>query len=269
MFRDWDMMASFFVPLIFFSVILYIEYFALNSHRNIFFIATFIVLIHTTAGIGINANAGKHLARAETLTNPKFMAKFAEVFYYDRLANAFWERNDYTHTKRWYERYIAIDSSNPRIIANLSDVYRKLNERENVYRMLKRSIELGNRDPKVYTNLSVELFNHDKINEGIALAETTVTIYPNYAVGHANLGLMYLQTKRIDDAIRHIETAIMLGKTDPKLLRALGEAYEEKGNKVKATSIYTRYLLSMPNDTAISNKLIKFSTLKKNFKNQK
>lgn len=264
MFRDWDMMASFFVPLMIFSVIMFVENITVSLQKYIFLVVTVLALIHTTARIGINADENKHLARAEILTNPKFMARFAEVFYYDRLANAFWGRNDYARTKKWYERYTAIDSSNPRIIANLSDVYRKLNEKENVYRMLKRSVELGTRDPKVYSNLSVELFNHGKISEAIAMAETALIIYPDYALGHANLGLMCMNTNQIDHAINNIEKALMLGMTDAKLFRSLGDAYEMKGNQAKAISFYTKYLMEIPNDTAISNKLIKFSTLKKN-----
>ncbi|MBI5020640.1 MAG: tetratricopeptide repeat protein [Ignavibacteriales bacterium] len=269
MFRDWDLMASFFIPLIILSWFLFINYFNGNIRKQVITIVTIISILHIAARVGINSNPDKHVSSVEIMAQPALLSPFAQQLYYDRLANIFWERKDYAKAKQWYERYTIIDSSNPRIIANLSDVYRKLNENENVYRMLKRSVELGNRDPKVSVNLSVELFRHDKIDEAIALAETTITLYPDYAVGHANLGLMYLQTRKMDDAINHIETALKLGKSDPKLLRALGEAYEEKGNNGKAFSIYTKYLSLIPNDTAISNKLINFSTLKKNFTNQK
>jgi Flp pilus assembly protein TadD len=269
MFRDWDMMASFFVPLIFFSVILFIENITEGWQKYFYFLITVLTIVHTTARIGINADESKHLQRAEVLTDPKFMAKFAEVFYYDRLANAFWERHEYARAKRWYEKYIAIDSSNPRIIANLSDVYRKLNEKENVYRMLKRSVELGTRDPKVFSNLALEFYNRDKISEAIAMAETAVAIAPNYATGHANLGLIYCRTENINGIITHIETAVKLGMTDPFLFGALGDAYTARGNINEAINWYSRYLSQSPGDTAVANKLIKFSTLKKNFKRQK
>lgn len=250
MFRDWDLMASFLLPSLLFNLVIFVE----NQDRlkiKAIFIVALIAIIQTAAVIGINADEEKHLARAEVLTNPEFMANFAEVLYYDRLANAFWERKDYIRTKKWYERYTAIDSTNPRIIANLSDVYRKLNDSDKVYEMLKRSAGLGARDPKVYSNLSVQSFKHGKINEAIAMAETAVAISPGYAVGEANLGILYLSAGKTEDAIRHITRAISLGMSDPKLLILLGEAYEKKGNLREAFKCYSRYSMMMPSDSAI------------------
>jgi hypothetical protein len=264
MFRDWDLMASFFVPMMFLTVLILTDFDFSDRKKLIFLFITIVAVIHTSSYIGINADENRHLNRAEILTNPKFMAPFAQALYYDRLANVFWERKDYERTKKWYEQYMAIDSSNPRIIANLSDVYRRLNDRENLFKMLKRTVKLGNRDPKVISNLAVELFKRNQIYESIAMAETAIALAPNYAVGHANLGLIYGFTDNTDSAISHISKAIKLGMSDPSLFRALGDAYEKKGNANEAINWYSKYLTVMPSDTLIENKILKFSTLRKN-----
>lgn len=259
MFRDWDLMASFFVPTLFLTVH---SFFINHSVKtNIIFLICVAAIIHTSSYIGINADENRHMNRAETLANPKFMAPFAQAFYYDRLANVFWERKDYERTKKWYESYMTIDSTNPRIIANLSDVYRKLNDSENLFKMLKKSFTLGNRDPKVISNLAVELFKHDQIAASIAIAETAVALAPAYAVGHANLGLIYSVTANTDGAINHLSEAIKLGMSDPSLFKALGEAFEKKGDLKKAANLYIKYLMMKPGDTAVKNKILKFSTL--------
>lgn len=252
MFRDWDMMSSFFVPLMILTVCLFADKLIGPTRKRLLFLITVLSIIHTTFRIGINANEDRHLQRAEILTNPIFLGRFGQILYYDRLANVFWERQDYQRAKVWYERYIALDSTNPRIISNLSDVYRKLNDEENTFRMLKRSVELGSKNPAVLSNLSIGFFDHGDLKSAIAMGESALTIAPYYRIAHGNLGLFYTNMNNPILAVKHLETALELGMAEPVILKNLGNNYLLLNDYKKAKYYFDSYLSMVPSDTSIS-----------------
>jgi len=252
MFRDWDMMSSFFVPLMILTVLLFSEKLNDKYRKPIFLFITVLSLLHTTFRIGINASEDRHLKRAEVMANPNIIGRFGQILYYDRLANIFWERRDYQKAKIWYERYIQLDSTNPRIISNLSDVYRKLNDNENTFRMLKRSVELGSKNPAVLSNLSIEYFNRNNLQNAIAIAESAIRINPNYPTAHANLGLIYTEINKPEKAIFHLERALYLGNNKPIILKNLGINYLSLKDYKNANKNFDYYLRMFPTDTSIA-----------------
>lgn len=257
MFRDWDLMASFFIPLIFLTAYLLINSIVEADRKQIIFVIAILSVFHTSFRIGVNADEEKHLQLAERMAQPLLLGTFAQRLYYDRLANAFWDRQDYSHAKIWYEHYITLDSTNPRINANLSDVYRKLNDDEGVFRMLKKSVAEGSKDPGVYTNFGVELYKRGDTLAAISMFEKALELNPQRPSAHANLGLCYLQMNNPLQAIAHLETSINLGMNQPVILRQTGDAYYAVGNYEKAINYYESYLRDQPYDTLVMKRITK------------
>ncbi|MBI4547516.1 MAG: tetratricopeptide repeat protein [Ignavibacteriae bacterium] len=247
-FRDWDLLASFFVPLMFLALYVFYVFLQAPDHNTVVFAIVVISLLHTASWIGLNADEERHLQRSEVVTNPLFLGHFAQILYYDRLANVYWERKDYTKAKIWYERYVALDSSHPRIVANLSDVYRKLGDRENTFRMLKLAAKLGSKDPGVYTNLGVEYFLHGDTAAAIAMNEKSLSLYPHQPHVHSNLGMYHAMKKNFPLALFHFRTAIEQGMNNPLHYKSIGDVYFLMGEYKQALDHYKRYLKDNPSD---------------------
>ncbi len=261
MFRDWDLMASFFIPLIILSLYLFTHYFSGNVRKQVIAVIALISVTHTAFRIGVNADEDRHIRHAEIMAQPSLLSTFAQQLYYDRLANVFWERKDYAKTKLWYERYLTIDSTNPRIIANLSDVYKKLNETENVFRMLKRSAELGAKSPRVYINLGVEYYRHGDIQNAIRVTEQGLKIDPKQPICHAHLGLYYLQLGKYAQAADHFENSLRLGMRDPVVIKHAGNARFALNHYAKAVEHYNNYIRINPSDSLVKEKIIKLKVM--------
>jgi tetratricopeptide (TPR) repeat protein len=257
MFRDWDLMASFFIPLIFLSLYLITYYFSGNVRKQLIAVIALISITHTAFRIGVNADEDRHVRHAETMAQPSLLSTFAQQLFYDRLANVFWERKDYAKTKFWYERYLTIDSTNPRIIANLSDAYKKLNETENMFRMLRRSAELGTKNPGVYINLGVEYYRHGDIQNAIRVMEQGLKIDPKQPICHANLGLYYLQLDKYEQAADHFENSLRFGMRDPIVIKHAGNARFALHNYAKAMEHYNNYFRINPSDSLVKEKITK------------
>jgi len=257
--RDWDLIASFFLPAIFLALYLFNEFLQIPERKNVLLMVTAISFFHTAAWIGINSDHERHLRRSEILTNPLFMGKFAQLLYYDRLANAFWEKKDYPKTRDWYERYLAVDSTNPRMAGNLSEVYRRLGDKENTFRMLKQAAKLGSGDAGVYTNLSVEYFLRGDTATAIATGEKSLLLFPNQPQVHANLGTYYIQCKNFAEAYRHFKSSIEEGMRAPYLYKRMADACLGQNDIRQALKFYADYLRLVPNDAEIQQRFIKLS----------
>ncbi|HLB00370.1 MAG TPA: hypothetical protein VJO14_03200, partial [Bacteroidota bacterium] len=145
--RDWDMLSSFFIPLMVLDVFLLAKAPNAEPRRPVLVTILIVSFLHLAGFIGVNADAERHLARMRTLDSELLLSKASQMTFDEALANFFFDNGRYAEAKIYYERYMAIDSANTRIVGNISDVYRKLGEADNYFRQLKRGVELGSTNP--------------------------------------------------------------------------------------------------------------------------
>ena len=68
----------------------------------------------------------------------------------------------------------------------------------------------------------------------IALLEQAARDTPRDAMVQANLGLLYAKKKVREKVIPRIQSALVLSPDDPNVLEAVGEAYEDLGDRAQA-----------------------------------
>ncbi len=249
--RDWDLFASFFMPLTILSFYLLNQPIEILLRRNIIFLIVVILLIHTASWIGVNASPDKHLTRMQSLNDPKYLSRGTQLTYNESLANFFFDNQRYGDARIYYERYMVIDSMNPRIIGNIADVFRKLDEREKYFYMLNRAVANNSPDPGVYSNLGVEYANRRDTARAIQLNEKAIAINPTMQKAHANLGILYMSTKNYKLADQHFTAAINLGMREPVLFRYAGDLCTLTGDYGRALEYYDTYLSSNPADKRV------------------
>ena len=193
--RDWDMLASFFVPLMISNVYLLSHPLMTEPRRPVLLLVTGVTVLHLAAFVGINADEGRHLARFRALNSTTLNSLATQMAYNEALANFYFDGKEYGEAKRYYVEYMKIDSINPRILANISDVYRKLGEKGRYFESLKRAAALHNPNPGIYSNLGVEYASRGDTANAILFNERAVALEPAQQKAHANLGILYMSKK--------------------------------------------------------------------------
>jgi Tfp pilus assembly protein PilF len=221
--RDWDMLASFFVPLMVLDVALLAHPSMEEPRRYAIALVTALTVLHTAAFVAINANAERHMARFKMLNSTTLLSLATQMSYNEALANYFFDASEYAEAKHYYLQYMKIDSFNPRILGNISDVYRKLGEKGAYFESLKRAARLNNPNPGIYSNLGVEYASRGDTANAILYNERALALEPSQQKAHANLGILYLSKRDFASADKHFKAAVELGMRDPILFRYAGD----------------------------------------------
>lgn len=246
--RDWDLLSGFFVPLMVLDIYLLANSELVSRSRHLLVAVSVLTLLHTSAWIGVNADEGRHLARMRLLNDPRFLSPTTLLFYDEALANYFFDTGNYPDARIYYEHSISIDPNNPRIVGNISDVYRKLGEKEKYFEMLLHAVELKSVDPGIYSNLGVEYASRGDTNRAIEFNERAVALDPGQEKAHANLGLLYVSNRNFPLAKEHFIKAIELGMRDAIIYRYAAELSFFLGDYPGALKYFDFYLRVNPND---------------------
>lgn len=247
--RDWDMLSNFFIPLRFLSVFLLLRFLRAREFRPLLAMIVIVGFARWIGWLGINADEGRHLARAEALTVPALSGTFPKL-YYEHLGRAFVGRKEYARAVTWYERYMEVDSLNPRILANLSDCYRALGDRDNIFRMLRLSVDAGSTNAGVFSNLAVEYIDRGDTARAVELLTEGLRHNPGHLETHANLSILAMERGDYRAGLRHAVDAMRLGMRSPVLLKNAGYASWFLGEDRAAVAYLGEYLKSAPTDAA-------------------
>ena len=247
--HDWDLIATFFIPLGFLFVYFILEYFHFPEARHVVLIIIVIQFIQTATWIGINGEETRNLKRAEMLTDPSLSGTIPRM-YYESLAKLYWGKKDYRRSAFWYERYLTVDSLNPRILANLADVYKKSGENEKAFEVLKRSAG-ASRNPAIFSNLGVEYLKRNDTTLAIQMFQNALKIDSSFAYAHANLSLIYTAQHKNSLIAYHATRAVTFGMTESILFKLAGNAFLALNDIEQALKYYNLYFAKKPDDANI------------------
>jgi tetratricopeptide (TPR) repeat protein len=209
------------------------------------------MIFHCVAWIGVNASEEEHLKRMESLDDHRFIGLTTQMVYDEALANFFFDSHRYPEARIYYEDFMHIDSSNTRILANISDVYRKLNDKDNYFHILKRAAALNSTNPGVYSNLGVEYANRGDTDMAISYNEKAVAVDPTMAKAYANLGILYTARKNFVLADKNFQSAFALGLADKMLYHYAGNVCVYLKDYPRALKYFDAYLARDPNNEQI------------------
>lgn len=120
------------------------------------------------------------------------------------------------------------------------------------------------------SNEAIILLNAARYDEAEAKLRTAISLDPNLACAHCNLGLLLNKTGRAQEAIPHLELARAKAPDAPAPVVTLAASYQLSGNLPKAINLYSEYVQRFPNsaDCAviqdIISHLLKESTSRQN-----
>lgn len=96
-----------------------------------------------------------------------------------------------------------------------------------------------------------ELIAREQYEQAIDRLEGALTLAPNLANAHANIGLVFNRLGETSRAIEHLRTAVRLAPREPAPLLTLASAYQRIGRLHEACCTYQRFLSLFPHDSEV------------------
>ncbi len=135
---------------------------------------------------------------------------------------------------------IALEPSYP-AFANLGYLYIQEQKFSDAADAVEKALKINDKDFLVWGNLAIAyegLKDKDKAAKAwdreLELLEQTAQTSARDPVVQADLGLLYAKKKMREKAISHIQSALVLAPDDANVLEAVGEAYEDLGDRGQA-----------------------------------
>ena len=162
---------------------------------------------------------------------------------YLNLGAAYTDKGDpksFPQAERALQKSLALEPSYP-ANANLGYLYIQEQKYGEAAAAVEKALQLNDKNYIVWGNLAIAyegLGEKDKAanawDRELALLEQETQTNPRDPVVQADLGLLYAKKKMREKAISHIESAIVLSPDDATVLEAVGEAYEDLGDRKQA-----------------------------------
>jgi serine/threonine-protein kinase len=162
---------------------------------------------------------------------------------YLNLGSAYSDKGDpkyYPEAEQAMRKSLALEPSYA-AYANLGSLYLQEQKFAEAANAEEKALQLNDKNYLVWGNMASAYEGlKDREKEGkardheIALLEQTVRDTPRDAIAQSNLGLLYAQKKLREKAISRLQTALALSPDDGGVLEAVGQAYEDLGDRALA-----------------------------------
>ncbi|RMF86415.1 MAG: tetratricopeptide repeat protein [Nitrospinota bacterium] len=98
----------------------------------------------------------------------------------------------------------------------------------------KKALRKSHPSPFLYNKLGKALLLRGRYAEALTYLEKAKTLYPDYVTTYTNLGILFLQQKRLAEAEEAFTEAIQINPFDPQVHQGLYQIYLLRGEREKA-----------------------------------
>jgi choline-sulfatase len=161
------------------------------------------------------------------------------------LGEAALKAADWKAAQESLERSLKI---NPTFDQAMTALARALHEQEKddeARNWVQKAIETNPKNLKAWYQKGWMTMAQDP-DSAISDFQQALSIQPNFAMAHRDLGMLLLQRGQYAEAATHLERAAALGLNRPKLFNFLGIAYSRTGRYKDAVKVYTEALSQEP-----------------------
>ncbi len=152
---------------------------------------------------------------------------------WNSLANAWYERNDYTNAAQYFEKAIALDATDPKSFNNLGNCYDRTGRPELAIKQFYKALEIRPNDAMVYTNLGVSYDKLGQLDKAIEAHRKSVSLAPS-PLGFANLANVLEKAGKLEESAQVCRQAIELDPNYGLAYNNLGVALYRMGKVEEA-----------------------------------
>lgn len=160
----------------------------------------------------------------------------AEVPY--MVARAYADMMNYKNAAVYFQKAIAIDPKNARWLYELGLMYYGMHDDQNALKYMLEAGEKGlKRDNEYLENLGIAYLNVKKVDEGLALLGEALQRRPSDVNLLNMIAEALYDAKKYDLAIQHFDKLLELDNKNASALYMIGVCYQRKGEKEKGMAL--------------------------------
>lgn len=223
--RDWNLIAPFMLGLIVAAAYAWngVEIHA-PSKRKLLLMIVVVSTLHTASVISLGADGERSLKRFETLSDPLLWSKESVLAGYEELAIYYRGRMEGEKSLKFYEKYIAIDSSNARIyrsaayLLGLMENYAK----EIIY--LEKAAEMGMNDAGMFKRMGEINYGLARHQKSAECFERAIALNGQDPALHLGAALSFAGMKDKTKSKKYLESYLRLkpeASSDPGLQKLI------------------------------------------------
>ncbi len=98
----------------------------------------------------------------------------------------------------------------------------------------------------------LEMVHKGQLDQAVSLFEQSLSIDPNHAAAHNNLGIIHYRQRKLVPAASHFDTASQLLPDDPRPINGLAMTLECGGRFYEAIELYERAVRARTEQSVVS-----------------
>jgi hypothetical protein len=210
--RDWDVFSLFTIPVVVFAASACCGQVASeNERRSILWIAASAAIFHLIPWIALNANEPAAVERFALLDDPRVWGRTAVLNSFDELSSYYRRNDDLRRSLGYYEKYIAVDSSNGRILGNAGSMSQDLGDDSLAIRYYEMAIRHNTKVNTVYDDLAKLYSKQGRYDEAIRVSKRGLESGFITADALNNLGAMIIKkTNSYREPLLYFQKAIQI-----------------------------------------------------------
>jgi tetratricopeptide (TPR) repeat protein len=212
---DWDLLATFFLPVVIASVALW-NRLALDQRvkRSLLIMMAGITFLHTLAFILVNADTDRAISRFSDLQDLRLWAPHACAGASEGLGIYYREHGNYQRALECYQRYIEFDSTNSRVWNRIAYAHQLMGDHEGELASEEKALQYGDSSWQMYLNLGSLYGARGENEKAIAMNRKVLELHPGSAIACNNLGFALIKrNKAYLEALPYFLEAIAIDST--------------------------------------------------------
>jgi tetratricopeptide (TPR) repeat protein len=208
--RDWDLFSLYTIPVVVFAAAACAgQVDSENERRSILWIAASAAILHVIPWIALNANEAEAVERFALLDDPRVWGKTAVLNSFDELSSYYRRHDDRKRGLAYYEMYIAVDSSNGRILGNAGSMSQDLGDDSSAIRYYEMAIRHNTKVNTAYDDLAKLYAKQGRYDEAIQLSKRGLAVGFITADALNNLGAFIIKkTNSYREPLLYFQKAI-------------------------------------------------------------
>jgi tetratricopeptide (TPR) repeat protein len=164
----------------------------------------------------------------------------------DPLADYFLGLEDYTEAIRLHLQVIGRNPSNGLAHYHLGYAYGMAGRRRGELREYQLAVELGLTDWDLFLNLGLLYQEDGRLQDAADALRTATILAPDHAEAHYNLGLVFEREGKLRSALQEMLIAAQLDPGQADILNMLGVIYAEMSDYARAQKQWSELLAADP-----------------------
>jgi len=153
----------------------------------------------------------------------------------------FWsniDKNRLNDQLAYYKQMVDSDPSNPKHLVDLGYTYFLKGDNEKAIKEYFAALNLDDNYYSAYLNLGIVYNDEERLDDALLQSQRAIEISPRDYKGFLLQGSIYRKLKMYDEAIKSLEEANILMATNTDIIYEIGRVMEDQGNLSEAEEIY-------------------------------